>query len=263
MFSAVKNLTKAIMGYPAITKTKDPRYTEAKKNLIILQKDTEKLIGTISQMLSQLREISSTAMKIGVNLSEYAEAEENQNFKNEVITIESFGKAFDYLTANFLSSRLNPLIIKPLALFQHEVNQLIPLKDEIKNARNQYDYNRTYLQYYIDHQYDENFLEKWRKDTEDAQNTYNKLNEDFIERTKKLMDEKSTLIDKPSRIFISVLSQYLLQLFQELQKFRTTFPKEVIDNTLQRKRSIISVVFEKDDEPTKHFQIPETGHIFQ
>ena len=244
------------MGYPSVQKSKDPRYTDAKKKLLILEQDTEKLVGTMSQMLSQMRDLSSILLRMGINISNYFEDTDEENTKNKILTIESFVRSFDNLTSNFLLPRLNPLIIEPLARFQKEIYRLQGVKIELKAWRSKYDYNRTYYEYYSQRQSNQEEIDKWKHDYEESEENYTKYNEDFINSISNLMKTRTQMIEKPCRIFISIISQYYHQIFTELQKFRTTFP-DAIDNGKQNqtapKQSIKSIVFSEEDE-----NIPQT-----
>ena len=261
MFSSIKSIANTIIGYPTVQKTKDPRYSDAKKKLLVLEQDTEKLVGTFSQMLSQMKELSSILLKLCTNISIYLEEFDQEEIMNKVITIESFVRSFDNLTLNFLLPRLNLLIIQPLARFQKEIYRLQGLKQDIKTWRTKYDYNRTYYEYYVQKQYKETEIEKWRNDFEEARDNYTKYNEDFIDSIFKLMEARTEIIEKPSKVFIAVISQYFHQVFTEIQKFRTTFPEAIINDTqnkpskeneesnpTKQKKSIKEIVFSEEEE---------------
>ena len=264
MFSSLKSFGSSLLGLPKVQKTEDPRYDDAKANLKILQQDTEKLVGTMSQMLSKMRDISKTAMTIGMDIREWCNDPENEESQNQFLTIDSFCRSFDNLTANFLIPRLQPALIKPLALFHAEVNRLTKEKSLIKEWRFKYDYNRTYEEYYTRKKSDEGTIEKYRKEAQSAREEYEKYNEDFINSMKKLYDARSNMLEKQLREFVAITSQYYLMIFQEVQKFRTTFPEETLNKgPTPKKKSITEIVFEEEeDDEQQTFTMTSSNNIF-
>ena len=234
----------ATIGYPTVEPTLDPRYDIAAKNFSILQEDTSQIITTLAQLQQQISNVSRICARLGSNLTVWSE-EFPENVKNEAITIESFGKQFDNLTTNFFVPRIEPLIVSPLAKFQSEVMRLVEVRKQRDEAVKQYDHARANYKYLSEKK--SSGFEKAEAEYKLTKENYEKYNEDFIETVKKLMNQRENGLDTPAKTLIAILSQFLMQLFREAQKFRTTFPEYVLNGGTVERKSIKDIVFA--DEP--------------
>lgn len=244
-----KDAALATVGIPTIEETKDPRYDLAVNYHNMLQLDTQQIIITLTQLQHQISNVSRICSRLGTNLGIWAE-DFPEDVKNEAITIESFGKQFDNLTTNFLLPRLDPLIVTPLTVFEQEVLRLVEVRKQRDIAVQEYDRTRAYVNLYESKQSSE--LAKATEDFNKAKNVYDAYNEDFIDSVKRLMQQRENGLKEPARVLIAILSQFLMQLFKEAQKFRTTFPEYVLNNGEVQRKSIKDLVFAEDPMTTEY-----------
>jgi len=214
------------VGIPKVVKTIDPRYTEAKESFKTLSVDTEHIIGSLIQMQTQIQQLSRSCVKLGEDVSSWF-SDAPRETKLQGMTVEAVAKQFDNLTTNFLKPRIDPNVIAPLAIFQKEVVRLQGVKDKRKKARKEYDNTKAKLQLSVDKQELPQKVAELESEMRKTKAKYEEFNEDFISSISKLNVQRPEILEKPFRSLVGILSQYMIQLFTEMQKFRTTFPQTV------------------------------------
>ena len=245
--NAAKDLTKSALstvGIPVVTKTKDPLYTEAKNSFKILCGETEKVVGSLSTLQSRISQISRLSEELSANYTQWVKDLGNEERINQAITLESFGKQFENLSNNFLKPRAEFIVIRPLALLQAEIMRLSEIKLQRKEAVKKYDSARAKLKMLEEQKSPKSSeIAKATEETNDTKKVYDELNTSFISGVRGLSSSFEEKFAVPIRNLVAVFSQYMMQIFAEAQKFRTTFPAETINNTPKPGRSIKDIVF--------------------
>lgn len=212
---------------PVIEKTKDPLYKEAKINLKNLTFATQQMINYIDQIDQTLQKLSDLTIKFGQDISEcYADAPQDQQLK--VRTNLNFSKHFCALTNNFFIPRMNTNVILLLSQFSDQITQANLLKSDLKSARKEFDKSRAIVSFLSEDPTTDAVKMREAIDKMDNDDQkYSKLNSDFINTVNKLKEQRETTFEVPFKNFLCLSSQYMMQVFTELQKYRTTFPPNV------------------------------------
>ena len=211
---------------PKIEKTVDPQYNQAKEQFKTIKIDTEKIIGNLIQMNTQLQRIAKSTKKLGDDLSQMF-VNAPQNTKNEAISISMFGSQFESFTTNIYMKQIDPNVISPLAVYQKEIQRLKTVKEKRKPARKEYDEIRAKLQAYRDANASYSDVMELDKETQKAFKKYNELNQDFIVNVNRLVMQRAQSLDYPFINLSNLMSQYLLQIFSEMGKMKVSFPPHV------------------------------------
>ena len=212
-----------VVGIPKIIKTSDPRYNEAKETFKLLSVDTEQIIGSLIQMQTQIQQLAKASVKFGEDINLWF-SDSPRETKLAATTVDSFAKEFDQLTLNYLKPRIDPNVVAPLAIFQKEVLRLQTVKEKRKKARKEFDSSRAKLVLSIEKKENAQKITEFENENKKNKSKYEELNEDFIFSISKLQEQRPEILEKPFRNLVAILSQYLYQVFNQMQKFRTTFP---------------------------------------
>ena len=207
-----------------VQKTKDPMYDKAKQKYNILQKYSEQIIGKLSTIQSQLSEISKISSLLGSNYSKMVK-ECPEEFQNHSLTIISFGKQFENLTINFLKPRADAFLLRPLSLLKAELNRLSEIKLQRKEAKKKLDSLKGNIELYTKLKRPELEISKLTEEANAARMEYERYNQEFIDGINKI-----DITEDHLKKLIVIFSQYMMQVFIEAQKFRTTFPQELFEN---------------------------------
>ncbi|OHT05738.1 hypothetical protein TRFO_26482 [Tritrichomonas foetus] len=247
-----------IMG-PKVVKTIDPRYKEASVNYKQVSIDTEQIIGSLIQMKTHLENLAKASVKLGEDINHwYADAPEDQQIKAK--TTNSFTHNFSNLTVNFLGPRIDPHVVKILAKYQAEVVRLEKVKHERKAARREYDKAKSVVTFLITAD-DKNQLKMREADKKmkETKAVYDKLNEDFIQSVHKLVETRAETLETPFRNLIAIMSQYMMQIFSDMQKFRTTFPNCAFSAKTEDQAKAIKKDDKIDNEATENNETAENN----
>ncbi|KAH0788748.1 hypothetical protein GPJ56_007430 [Histomonas meleagridis] len=194
-------------------KITDPEYDAAEQELKKLSLETDKIIGYLIKLQTHLEKLSRTSANLGEDVDKWF-IDAPQESKLKAKTFLSVGKHFDALTVNFLHPRLEPHVISILSNYQAEVLNMEKVKKDRKKALDKYQKTLSAKDATEDQK---------AKDREE----YEKLNQEFITNVKSLSERRAKELEIPFRNFTCIMSQYLMQVFTEIQKFRTTFPPEL------------------------------------
>lgn len=208
-----------------VVKTMDPRYNEAKINYNHMNVNTSNLIGSIMQMQSQMEQLSHLASKMGDDFSMWF-MDSTPETKIKIKTTTNFTKQLDQLTTHFLGTRIDPHVVRLISEFQKEFERITVVKRERKKYRKEYDYARAYVSSKGATERDTNKFRENQQKMQTNKDAYDKLNSDFINSVAVLQSKQYEYLEKPIRNLIALMSQYMLNVFTELQKFRTTYPGE-------------------------------------
>lgn len=224
----IDNIITKVKG-PVVVKTKDRHYKEAKLTLQKLIEEINELQRTINyfdQIKTTLQKLSDTSLNLGEDIENFfSDAPEDQI--NRAKTHLNFSIHFSALTNNFLIPRTNVNINLVFDGIKKQVNDLIKLKEDVKILRNLYDKQKAFVEYLSkDPDVNSDKLSKESTKLCECHQQYSSLNTKFISSVNNLYNDENTL-KKPFKNMICLISQYLMQIFREIQKFRTTFPSEL------------------------------------
>lgn len=211
---------------PVVEKTVDPAYDQAKEQFKKLKLDTEKIIGSIVQMNTQLKTLASATKRFGDDLSTMF-VNTQQNTKNEAKGISLFGGQFEKFTENILNKQIDSGVVSPLAVYHKEIKRLQVVKEKRKVARKEYDESRAKLKAYKDSNQKYEEVMAINAETEKAFQKYNELNQDFIMNVNRLAMQRTQSLDLPFRNLTNIMSQYLMQVFNEMSRMKVSFPPQV------------------------------------
>ena len=211
---------------PKVEKTIDPQYNQAKEQFKTISLDTEKIIGNLIQMNTQLEILAKSTRKFGDDLSQMF-LNTSQNTKNEAKSISIFGSQFENFTTNIYGKQIDPNVISPLAVFHKEVQRLKTVKEKRKPARKEYDEARAKLQAMKDANCTFGDVQNANNETTKAFAKYNELNQDFIINVNRLVMQRAQSLDLPFRNLSNLMGQYLLQIFNEMSRMKVSFPPQV------------------------------------
>lgn len=215
---------------PVVEKTRDPLYKDAKQSLEKLTFNFNQMINYINQVETTLQKLSDISLKFGQDIREfYSDAPQDQQLKAQ--TNLNFTKHFCALTNNFFIPRTNTNVISLLNQFNELITQANQLKEKLKLSRKEYDKSKALVQF-LSEDSDTNTT-KMREaiDKMDADNEkYSKLNNDFINLVAAINESREKEFERPFKNLVCLSSQYLMQVFSQVQKFRTTFPPNVFKN---------------------------------
>lgn len=214
---------------PVVVKTKDPHYKEAKLTLQKLIEEINELQRTINyfeQIKTTLQKLSDVSLNLGEDIENFfSDAPEAQ--VNRAKTHLNFSIHFSALTNNFLIPRANVNINLIFDDIKKQVDDLIKLKEDVKILRSLYDKQKAFVEYLSkDPDVNNDKLGKESNTLCECHQQYSTLNTKFINSVNNLSNDENTL-KKPFKNMICLISQYLMQIFREIQKFRTTFPSEL------------------------------------
>ena len=209
---------------PTIEKTIDPLYNEAKANLQKLTFDIDQLINYISQIENTLQKLSDLSLKLGNDISEcYTDAPQEQLLK--VRTNLNISKNFCALTNNFFIPRTNSNVIYLLAQFKEDITKANELEKNVKLLRKEYDKSRAMVTFLSEDATTDQVKMREAIDKMDNDNQkYSEINSLFINSVNALKEKRESSFEVPFKNLICLTSQYLMQVFTQLQKYRTTFP---------------------------------------
>lgn len=221
-----------IISGPPIEKTKDPLYTRAKNKLKKILSEAEQIdqiINSIEQLEKMLQLLSDASLTIGNDLSKnFSDAPEQEKLRAQ--TNLNITKHFSALTNNFLIPRIDKNVIDSLSRIKEKANKLAVVKEYVKQFRQEFDLSRAVVKNYEINQH-------YKKDDEIMKNAIIKMNKDkenyldinkkFINSVNKLKKRKKTIFDVPLKNMICLMSQYMMLVFNEIQKYRTTYPPDL------------------------------------
>lgn len=248
------------------TKTVDPQYVEADKIFQVIKTDMEKIVGSLTMMESQFETLSKFVGIFGNDIETwYMDSPDNrQQLRSQTAAV--FSHNFSLLTANFLNPRVEFNVTKKLAAYQNEVERLKRVQEMVELTRKQYDQTSTRYEYLIAERNDKvnaNFLDRINpmslikpnlielgqeiQTTQEQLNRdraqYEQYNNDFITSVQKLSDTRKETLDKSFKNLICIMSQYMMKIFEDLQKFRTAFPSDCFipktDNQSKRMKEAV------------------------
>ena len=211
---------------PKVEKTIDPQYTQAKQQFKTISLDTEKIIGNLIQMNTQLEILARSTKKFGEDLTQMF-LNTAQNTKNEAKSISMFGSQFENFTTNIYGKQIDPNVISPLAVYHKEVERLKTVKEKRKPARKEYDEARAKLKALRDANSPFGDVQNAESETSKAYAKYNELNQDFIVNVNRLVMQRAQSLDMPFRNLSYLMGQYLLQIFNEMSRMKVSFPPQV------------------------------------
>ena len=206
-----------------VPKTSDPLYDNAKLKYKNLSKYLENIIGKLSTIQTHLSEISKISSLIGSNYSKIVK-DCSEEYQNHSLTIISFGKQFENLTINFLKPRADAYLLRPLSLLKAELDRLSGIKLQRKEARKNLDSLRGNVALYEKLKRPQVEISKLNEEVSAARMEYERYNQEFITSVQKI-----DITEEHLKKLIIIFSQYMMQVFIEVQKFRTTFPQEIFD----------------------------------
>lgn len=207
----------------SILKSKDDsaEYCAALDAFNSISYDANRMIGLIIKFQAQLEKISRTSVDFGESMDKwFFDAPEASQHRAK--TVLSFAKNLDALTVNFLKPRTEPHVISALLKFQSEIDRLRELHDERQQAKKAMDKISAMLLVTIDK--DKKQKLENQHSTEKAR--FDEKTTDFQQSVQVLSQNKTEALERPFRNLICLYSQFMMQIFTELQKFRTTFPPE-------------------------------------
>lgn len=212
------------VGLAKIEKTIDQRYIDAKKVFNKASIEGDQIIGSLLQMINQLESLGRAAIKLGEDCCDSLKDAPRQA-QAEAQTITDVARGFELLSSQFLHPRVDPHVVRPITVYQAELTRITNLKKKRSDARKKYDVSRYALEQAVKRKETQNItdLEK-EKSTNFAK--YQQLNEDFINSTYRLISTREETMIRPYRNLIVILSQYLMQVLNQIQKFRSTFPPQ-------------------------------------
>lgn len=214
---------------PIVIKTIDPQYKEAKLNLQKMVNEVNELersINYFDQIKTTLQKLSDVSLNIGEDIEQFfSDAPEEQ--LNRAKTHLNFSIHFSALTNNFFMPRTYTNINVIFNQVKKQINDLIQLKEDVKLLRHLYDKQKAIVDYLSNDctVKDQKMAEETHKMSE-CLKQYSSLNTKFINTVNSLFIDDNTF-QKPFKNMICLISQYLMQIFREIQKFRTTFPPEL------------------------------------
>lgn len=222
-FTTLVDKTKVTLAIPTIVKTVDGRYTRAKILFQSLSAETSEVIGSIMQMEQRLQKISQQSVRIAENMdSWFADAPEESQLKAK--TALSFARNFEAFTTSFLGPRIEPHVIVSLAKWEQNLIRIRNVKELRKTARKKYDRQRAKLMVLLENPGGSDAtLRACEAKTNSYRVTYEKYNEDFIGSVEILPLMKQETLDAALSNMAAIMSQYMMFVFTDLQKFRTTF----------------------------------------
>lgn len=223
------NIITIITG-PTVEKTKDPLYSKAKlklKKILSDVEEIEQIIYSIEQMEKALKYLSDASYQLGKDLNEsFSDASEEEKLKAR--TNLNFTKNFYALTNSFLIPRIDEHVILLIRKIKNKANHLLEVKKNVKLLRQEYDLSRAIVHdYYANYSDDEvemrNAINKMKKDEEN----YRLLNTKFIDSVNKLKKRRKSTFYIPLKNMLCLTSQYMMQVFTEIQKYRISFPPKL------------------------------------
>ena len=222
-FNTLVGKTKLKLSIPTVVKTVDERYKQAKITFAALSMETSEVIGSLIQMEQRLQKLSQHTVRIAENMDTwFADAPEESKLRAK--TTLSFARNFETFTTNFLGPRIEPHVIVSLAKWEQTMIRLRNVKEMRKAARKKYDKQRAKLLVLLEHSdVNDAQLRACEKKTNDCRVAYEKYNEDFIVSVDGLRQTKAETLDAGLSNMAAIMSQYLMFVFTDLQKFRTTF----------------------------------------
>lgn len=213
-----------------VEKTKDQNYSEAKLEL----KKIADSISNFDQLINYVVQIEETLQKLSdasINLAEdidqfFSDAPEEQQYRAK--THLNFSIHFSALTSNFFIPRTEANVFSLLKQLKEEVNELTQLKETIKLLRFEYDRYRAIVNYLSDSAKieEKDMKEAVLKMNQNYQQYYS-LKTQFINAVNNLKENREIIFKRPLQNMICLTSQYMMQVFREVQKYRTTFPPEL------------------------------------
>ncbi|KAK8897871.1 hypothetical protein M9Y10_000100 [Tritrichomonas musculus] len=224
----LNNVFSKIRG-PVVVKTIDPLYKEAKETLKIITIDADKMINYIEQIENTLKKLSQLSMQFGDDINQfYSDAPEEKQEKAK--TNFNFIKNFFALTNGFFIPRTEFNVISLITQYRDETNQLNELKKNVKLLRTEYDKSRAMVQYLsIDPDVDKNKMNQALDKMEIDNQNYSQINIQFVNSVNKLKEKRKATFEITFKNFLCLSSQYMMQIFTEIQKYRITFPPETFD----------------------------------
>lgn len=237
---------------PEVVKTKDPQFKEAK---LILNKmieevaEYERTINYFDQIKLTLQKLSDTSLNLSEDIDNFF-SEGPESEVNKAKTHLNFSIHFSALTNNFFIPRTNVNINYIFEQTKKQINDLCKLKEDVKILRDLYDKQKAVFDYLSKNgdKNDEKLCKEAQKMCK-CLNQYSSLNTEFINTVKKLNDDENTF-QKPFKNMICLISQYLMQIFREIQKFRTTYPPDlfVYNSYLDKNKNEEESLINKKDE---------------
>lgn len=231
------------------TKTVDPDYVEADRIFQEIKTDMEKIVGSLTMMESQFETLSRIVGNFGNDIETWYmdSSDEHQQLKSQTVSV--FSHNFSLLTANFLNPRVEFNVTKKLSAYQNEVERLKRVQEMVELTRKQYDQTSTRYNYLISERNEKansNFLDYINPMTlikpnlielgQEIQSTqeqlnhdrvqYEQYNTDFITSVNKLEETRAETLDQSFKNLICIMSQYMMKVFTDMQKFRTVFPSD-------------------------------------
>ena len=221
---------------PTVIKTIDPLYNDAKQALRNITYDPEQTISYIEQMEKSLQDLSSATYKLGEDIDHWF-SDAPEDIKLEAKTNFSFTKHFSALTNNFLVPRAQTHVISLLLKYQSELEEIREKREEVKKLRKEFDKSQALVRHLLSlSEVDEDKMREAIKKMNDDDQAYSTSNSDFIDAVNNLKQEWNKKLEKPFINLLCITSQYMLQVFTELQKYRTTFPHDIFDQYEQSKQ---------------------------
>lgn len=223
------NIITIITG-PNVAKTKDPAYSKAKHKLKKILNEAERIdeiIYSIEHFEKTLQSLSDATYILGKDIRDnFSDAPEEDKLKAKANF--NISKHFCALTKNFFIPRIDTNVITSLTKIKEKANKLNDLKDYVKILRREFDLSRAVVNdYYTNNSIDEEKMKEVTNKMNKDKENYTKLNEKFINSVNKLKKRRKTIFHVPVKNMICLMSQYMMLVFSEIQKYRSTFPPDL------------------------------------
>lgn len=209
---------------PKDQRTRDPIYLEAKESFNLIVSDANEIFSSVMKLTAQLEQMSLAGLTFAENVDQFA-VEGGGDFKPKAKVNLGAAELFKNDTLNFWKPRIEGSLLEPLTRFQVEIDRITQLRDSHADANTVYDISRVKLQKASAKPTTSAAeLQKLQEDLESSKQTYEEINQGFIDSVAKLKDQRIETLDKPAKRFVALISQYLLAIMTEIQKFRAVYP---------------------------------------
>jgi hypothetical protein len=189
------------------------------------------MLNNVIKINKNIQVLSDKIKHFAEHLDHYT-AEEKTNFEIKTKTLVTVSYQISNLTETFLKPRFQTVIINPLTNFQYQVTKTQELKNTHPKATRCYDLARVNLHGATKKiATDSSQLQKLQKETDITQIEYERITNEFIKTVAVIKTGREESLRIFSRKFIALISQYFVQIMNEIQKLND-IKKNILSNAI-------------------------------
>jgi hypothetical protein len=201
------------MGAP---KTEDAQYEEARNALKNSAIESAKYSASLNLLVKNIHEFAGILRRTSDNLSQWMTDDAPGDYPAISRQVAEFLTGFDELTDTAIARRIEPNFTAPFQRYESILYELNQLTAEREDACKDFDHKRE-IQKQLESgkKPNQSDVDKAKARADEAQEKYERLNMQFIQRVTIFTEERSTSLGNPFRAVLAILCKFSREIAPE------------------------------------------------